>query len=115
VSRKQTEFSAQVRDNLSNVLLACVHIPGKFYSCNPRSARSGARGSLLADFGICFIAVCANLATCILDVKDGYCGICYQSLIPAALEKSSEDFTEFYKHQGTRGSLLHYIYWLARS
>ncbi|KAL0045663.1 hypothetical protein WJX82_001000 [Trebouxia sp. C0006] len=70
VSRKQTEFSAQVRDNVSNALLACVHLP-----------------------------VCANLATCILDVKDGYCGICYQFLIPAALKKSSEDFTEFCKHQ----------------
>ncbi len=112
VSRKQTEFSAQVRDNVSNALLASVKLPGKFCSCNPRSARFGARGSLLADFRTCFIAVCANLATCILDVKDGSCGICYQSLLPAAVKKSSEDFTEFCKHLGTQGCLLHYLFGL---
>jgi len=112
VSRKQTELSAQVRDNVSNVILASVKLPGKFCSCILRSAKFGAPGSLLANIRICVIAAYANLDTCTLDVKDGYCGICYQILLPAVAKKSSEECTEFCNHLGTQGCMLHYLFGL---
>jgi len=112
VSRKQTELSAQVRDNVSNVILASVKLPGKFCSCILRSAKFGAPGSLLANIRICVIAAYANLDTCTLDVKDGYCGICYQILLPAVANKSSEECTEFCNHLGTQGCMLHYLFGL---
>jgi len=114
VSRKQTELSAQVRDNVSNAILASVKLPGKFCSCILRSAKAGAPGSLLANINIriCVIAAYANLDTCALDVKDGYCGICYQSLLPAVAKKASEECAEFCKHLGTQGCMLHYLFGL---
>ncbi|KAL0043377.1 hypothetical protein WJX79_003113 [Trebouxia sp. C0005] len=72
VSRKQPELSAQVRDIVSKALLASVELP-----------------------------VWANLDTCILDVTDGYFRICYRPLSPAAVKKSSEDFTDLCKHLET--------------
>ncbi|KAL0032881.1 hypothetical protein WJX77_004517 [Trebouxia sp. C0004] len=63
------EMYAQVRDNVSNAFLASVKLP-----------------------------VCANLYTCIVDVKAGFCGVCYQSLPSAGVTKVYEECTEFCKH-----------------
>ncbi len=54
-----------------------------------------------ARFVACCIAVCTNLATCMLDVKAGHCGVCYQSLPSAVVTKVLEECTEFCKHLGT--------------
>jgi len=100
-SRKQMDLYAQVRDNVSNAFLASVKLPGKRRSCMSRAAKFGARAFWLADSKICFIAACANLATCMLDVKAGYCGVCYQSLPSAVVAKVSEECIEFCKRLGT--------------
>ncbi|KAL0044772.1 hypothetical protein WJX82_008874 [Trebouxia sp. C0006] len=39
----------------------------------------------------------ANLATCMLDVEAGYCGLCYQSLPSAVVPRVLERCTEFCK------------------
>lgn len=110
-SRKQMELSAQVRDNVSNAFLASVKLPGKCCSCMSRAAKFGAPFFMLANVRICFNAACANLATCMLDVKAGYLGVCYQSLLPAAVASSSEECAEFCSRLGT-----HQLYvWLACS
>ena len=95
------EMCAQVRDNVSSAFLASVKLPGECCSCMSRAAKFGARALWLADSMICFIAACANLATCMLDVKAGYCGLCYQSLPSAVVPRVLERCTEFCKQLGT--------------
>ncbi|KAL0043580.1 hypothetical protein WJX79_009050 [Trebouxia sp. C0005] len=60
-SRKQSVLSAQVRDNVSNALLASVKLPE-----------------------------CVKLDTCKLDVKDGYCAISHSLLLlPRRYQRNS--------------------------
>ncbi|KAL0044773.1 hypothetical protein WJX82_008874 [Trebouxia sp. C0006] len=62
------DMCAQVRDIVSNAFLASVKLPAY-----------------------------ANLATCMLDVEAGYCGLCYQSLPSAVVPRVLERCTEFCK------------------
>ena len=100
-SQQQMEMCAQVRDNVSNAFLASVKLPGERCSCMSQAAKFGARTLWLADSRICCIAACASLATCMLDVKAGYCGLCYQSLPSAVVTKVLEECTEFCEQLGT--------------
>ena len=84
-------------DNGSNAFLASVKLPGKCCSCMSRAAKFGARDFLLANAWTCCIAACANLTTCMLDVKAGFCGVCYKSL-PSAVVTMSEERIEFCKY-----------------
>lgn len=111
-SRKQTELSARVRDNVSNALLASVKLPGELCSCMPRAAEFGAPGSVHANIRMCSIAECVKLDTCMLDVKDGYCGICYQFFPPAVAKEVSEEYTQFCEQLGTHQLYVAYLFGL---